>query len=263
MPLNRKIPQLVLTGCCLIVTFVATVSAQTEQQPKATQQPVAPVDLAQEAQVADDGSLTEKASLLIGFNIIENMKRNDLEFNLDKLIEGMKLSAGGGELPMDEEEIQSVQTAFQRAEAQKARQKQALLQEQNLVKGQEFLEANGKRDGVMQLDNGVQYEVLAEGEQDAKSPAATDRVKVNYSGSFINNEQFDASAEGQPAEFPVSGVIRGFSAALMKMKVGDKWRIFIPAELAYGKMGKPPRIGPNEALIFEVEMLDVISSADK
>lgn len=258
MPLNRTIPQLLMTGCCLIVIFVATAKAQTEQQPPATQQPVSPVDLAQEAPPADDGSLTDKASLLIGFNIIENMKGQSLEFNLDKLIEGMQLAAAGGELPMDQEEISSVQEAFQRAEQAKARQRMQQLQDENLAKGQEFLAANGKRPGVMSLDNGVQYEVLASGAEGAKTPAATDRVKINYKGMLINNEQFDASKEGEPAEFPVSGVIRGFSSALLKMKVGDKWKIFIPAELGYGKRGSPPRIGPNETLIFEVEMLDVI-----
>ena len=143
---------------------------------------------------------------------------------------------------------------------EKARQKQELLQAENLAKGQEFLEANGKRDGVKSLENGVQYEVLTAGAADAKSPTATDRVRINYQGTLINNEPFDASKEGEPAEFAVSAVVRGFAAALMEMKVGDKWRVFIPAELGFGKRGSPPRIGPNEALIFEIEMLDVIEN---
>ncbi len=252
-----------LIAACLIFAYVASAQAQSEQPPVATQQPVTPVDLAQAAEPADDGSLTAKASLLIGYNLMEQMKQQQLELDLDKILEGMRLSAADAEIPMDDEEIRSVQNAFQRVTTEKARQKMALLQEQNLVKGQEFLEANGKRPGVASLDNGVQYEVLESGAADAKTPAATDRVQVNYKGMLINNEQFDASEEGEPAEFAVSGVIRGFSSALMQMKVGDKWRIFIPAELAYGKRGSPPVIGPNETLIFEVEMLDVISQSDK
>ena len=245
-----------LVVLCLVS---AAVTANAQEGEKKAPQQVAPVNLADAAKSAEvDGSLQAKASLLFGFNIGENIKRQGMELDIEKLIEGIKLSAEDQELPMDKEEAQSVMMAFQQVSRKKAREKQMRLAKENLARGQAFLEENGKREGVKVLDNGVQYEVLTDGEMDAKSPAPTDWVKVNYKGMLPDGTQFDASDEGEPAEFPVGGVIRGFSAALMKMKVGDKWKVVIPAEMGYGMRGSPPRIGPNETWIFEVEMVEVI-----
>lgn len=244
----------------ILVCSSTTFSQDTETAEK--QETVTPVDLTQAAQSTVDGSLKDKASLLLGFNFIDNLKRQEVEVNFEKLIEGIRLAESGGDLPMDDEEIRSVMTGFQRSIQARQRAKAEKMAAENLAKGTAFLEKNGQREGVKLLDSGVQYEVIQSGDASGESPKPADRVKVNYKGMLINGEQFDASGENAPAEFAVGGVIRGFSSALSNMKKGDKWKIYIPAELAYGKRGSGRRIGPNEALIFEVEMVDVIKKTD-
>jgi FKBP-type peptidyl-prolyl cis-trans isomerase FklB len=132
------------------------------------------------------------------------------------------------------------------------------MSQQNLKAGQEFLAANAKKEGVKTTPSGLQYIVLKEGK--GKKPGATDEVDVHYEGTLINGKVFDSSIErGQPATFPVNRVIKGWTEALQLMNEGSKWRVFIPTELAYGSRGTPPGgpIGPNEALIFEIELLHV------
>ena len=128
---------------------------------------------------------------------------------------------------------------------------------ENLEKGQNFLEANGLRSGVITLESGLQYEILFEG--DGKIPTADDEVKVHYHGTLIDGTVFDSSVErGEPSTFKTTGVIRGWIEALQLMPVGSKWKLYIPNELAYGQRGSGKVIGPNEALIFEVELLEII-----
>ena len=127
---------------------------------------------------------------------------------------------------------------------------------ESLEKGRKFLEANGKREGVVTLASGLQYEVMKSGT--GPMPKASDKVTVHYHGTLIDGTVFDSSVErGKPATFPVNGVIKGWVEALQLMKVGDKWKLFIPADLAYGSRGAGSDIGPNEALIFEVELLGI------
>ncbi|PQA89620.1 peptidylprolyl isomerase [Marinicaulis flavus] len=131
--------------------------------------------------------------------------------------------------------------------------------ERNLELAKAFLAENAKKDGVKTTKSGLQYEVISEGPADGKSPAASDTVEVDYQGTLINGTEFDSSyARGQSATFPLSGVIAGWTEGLQLMSEGDKFRFFIPPELAYGARGGPGgSIGPNEALIFEVELIDV------
>lgn len=139
----------------------------------------------------------------------------------------------------------------------------SLIKIQNPEKSMEaalaFLEQNAKKDGIQVTDSGLQYEVLKEGEEGAKSPEATDVVKVHYAGTLINGTEFDSSiARGEPTEFPLNRVIAGWTEGVQLMRVGDKYRFFVPPQLAYGERGTPGGpIGPNEALIFEVELLEV------
>ncbi len=127
---------------------------------------------------------------------------------------------------------------------------------QNMAEGKKFLEENSRRDGVVSLPSGLQYEVLKEG--DGPKPSATDKVTVHYQGSLISGKVFDSSIERQePATFPVNGVIKGWVEALQLMKVGSKWMLFIPSDLAYGDRGAGPDIGPYATLIFEVELLKI------
>ncbi len=127
----------------------------------------------------------------------------------------------------------------------------------NLEEGQKFLAENKKKQGVTELPSGLQYEVLAEGE--GEIPTANDQVKCHYHGTLIDGTVFDSSVQrGQPAVFPVNGVIQGWVEALQLMSTGSKWRLFIPSQLAYGSNGAGGAIGPNSALIFDVELLEII-----
>lgn len=120
-----------------------------------------------------------------------------------------------------------------------------------------FLEANAEKDGVVVLPSGLQYKVLEKGK--GPTPKATDRVKVHYRGTLVNGKEFDSSYKrGQPAAFAVTGVIKGWTEALQLMKVGGKWELYIPHELAYGKRGFPPTIPPDSTLIFQVELLGIV-----
>ena len=123
-------------------------------------------------------------------------------------------------------------------------------------KGAKFLADNAKKEGVKTLEGGVQYKVLTAGEGD--SPALTDTVKVHYTGKLIDGNVFDSSVQrGEPATFRVNQVIKGWQMALQEMKVGDKWMLYIPSDLAYGERGSQGAIGPNEVLVFEVELLAI------
>ncbi len=129
--------------------------------------------------------------------------------------------------------------------------------QQNQNAGKVFLEANKNEEGITVLPSGLQYKVLKEGEGDM--PKATDQVKCHYHGTLIDGTVFDSSVErGQPAVFPVNGVIQGWVEALQLMSVGSKWKLFIPSELAYGSRGAGAKIGPDSTLIFDVELLEIV-----
>lgn len=133
---------------------------------------------------------------------------------------------------------------------------QSTTEDKNKTAGDAFLAANKLKPGVVTLPDGLQYKVIKDGT--GPKPTASDTVKVNYAGTLIDGTEFDSSYKrGQPASFPVNGVIPGWTEALQLMKVGSTWELYIPASLAYGANGAPPIIGPNQTLIFKVELLDV------
>jgi FKBP-type peptidyl-prolyl cis-trans isomerase FklB len=126
----------------------------------------------------------------------------------------------------------------------------------NKINGQAFLAENAKKPGVVTLPDGLQYKVITKGT--GTKPTASDVVTVNYAGTLVNGKEFDSSyTRGEPATFPVNGVIAGWTEALQMMPKGSTWMLYIPSSLAYGEQGMPPVIGPNETLIFKVELLDV------
>ncbi len=127
---------------------------------------------------------------------------------------------------------------------------------ENLAKGEAFLKENASADGIQTTDSGLQYRVIEEG--DGATPTASDSVQCHYEGNLIGGEIFDSSYKrGQPATFPVGGVIAGWTEALQMMKVGAKWEVFLPPSIAYGPRGAGGAIGPNETLIFQIELLDI------
>jgi FKBP-type peptidyl-prolyl cis-trans isomerase len=145
-----------------------------------------------------------------------------------------------------------------RAYIQKAQEK---VGQENLDKGKKFLEENKKKSGIVETESGLQYEVLVQGE--GEKPIAESVVKVHYHGTTIDGVVFDSSVDrGQPVEFPLNGVIQGWTEGLQLMNVGSKYRFFIPSELAYGERQASAEIGPNSVLVFEVELLDIIKSEE-
>ena len=130
------------------------------------------------------------------------------------------------------------------------------LAEENLSQGESFLAENGKRADVVSLPSGLQYEVINDGDGD--TPGKTDTVVTHYRGTLIDGKEFDSShRRGEPASFPVNGVISGWTEALQLMAVGSKWKLFIPSDLAYGERGAGKVIGPHATLIFEIELLGI------
>ena len=195
----------------------------------------------------------EKISYAIGMTYGNSFKRMDVDVDYDGLLRGIKDAQTGGATLLSEQEVREVLTKYQQELTAKQREKQRLLGEQNRKEGDEFLVANKNKPGIITLTNGLQYTILAEG--DGASPKPEDTVTVNYRGTLLDGTEFDRSPTNQPANFAANGVIRGWTEALTRMKTGAKWKLFIPSDLAYGPMGRPPKIGPNATLLFDVELV--------
>jgi FKBP-type peptidyl-prolyl cis-trans isomerase FklB len=198
----------------------------------------------------------EKVSYIIGTDIAKNLKKQGIDIDPDMLFKGLKDAFTDQKLALSDSEIQQVMMAFQQEMMAKQSQKAGELAEKNQKEGAEFLAANKKKDSVITLPSGLQYKVLVEGS--GKMPTISDTVTTNYRGTLIDGTEFDNSYKrGEPATFPVRGVIPGWTEALQHMKVGAKWLLFVPSGLAYGEQGAGQTIGPNATLIFEVELLSI------
>lgn len=193
---------------------------------------------------------------------LSKLEEMGVSINLEQLRKGITDAFSGKSAGLSGEEMQALVMAFQREMMTKqqemmAQQQQAMAgqADENKAKGEAFLAENKTRDGVKVTDSGLQYMVLEEG--DGASPEATSKVKVHYKGTLIDGTVFDSTYDrGEPIEFPLSGVIKGWTEGLQLMKVGSKYRFFIPSDLAYGA-NAPASIGPNQVLIFDVELLDI------
>ena len=198
----------------------------------------------------------EKISYSIGMDIGGNLKRQSIEVDPDSLTKGLKDSYGGGKTILTEDEARKTITDFQKTLMAKQAETMHKLAEMNKADGEKFLAENARKEGVKTLPSGLQYKEIAPGT--GKSPKTTDTVTTHYKGTLIDGTEFDSSYKrGQPATFPVSGVIPGWTEALQLMKEGAKWQLFVPSNLAYGEKGAGREIGPNAALIFEVELISV------
>ncbi len=201
-------------------------------------------------------SKKDKTSYVIGADLATNLKRESIDVDPDMVLRGMKDVLSGGKTLMTDEEMRATSTALRQEIMEKQAQEIKKLAEKNKKEGEAFLEANKKKEGVKTLPSGLQYKVITEGT--GKSPKATDTVTVNYRGTLVDGTEFDSSYKrGQPATFPVNGVIKGWTEALQLMKEGAKWELFIPPDLAYGERGAGNVIGPDSTLIFEVELISV------
>jgi len=205
-------------------------------------------------QLSDDKSKVSYAiGMAYGQNLFKRMGLGTNDIDIDTLVQGMKAIQSGTTPLLTEDEMQTTLKAAQKefaAKQQAVREKEAA---KNKADGDAFLAANQKNAGVVTLPDGLQYLVVTNGT--GPVPAPGDRVSVNYRGTLIDGTEFDSSYKrGQPAEFPVTAVIHGWTEALEKMPIGSKWKLFIPPDLAYGEHGRPG-IPPNSVLIFDIELL--------
>jgi len=191
----------------------------------------------------------------IGVNIGQNLVAQGIIEGIDmnSFVAGMRDAAGGSIQLSNEELFAAIQLFQERMTAAAQAEMEA-----NLASTQAFLESNGAREGVVSTASGLQYEVISSGPADGESPTANDAVLAHYHGTLIDGTVFDSSVDrGEPAEFGLNQVISGWTEALQLMNVGDKWRLFLPPNLAYGEQSPTPAIPPNSALIFEVELLEI------
>ncbi|GAA5213782.1 FKBP-type peptidyl-prolyl cis-trans isomerase [Corallincola platygyrae] len=195
-----------------------------------------------------------KASYGVGRNLGEQLKQNPFEgLNIDAVVDGIRAAFAGEPSVISNEDMEAAFGVIQEEmKAQAAKQHEGAIAE-----GKAFLEDNAKRDEVTVTESGLQYEVLEAGEGD--KPTVSSMVRTHYHGTLINGDVFDSSYQrGEPAEFPVGGVIRGWTEALQMMPVGSKWRLYVPYDLAYGERGAGGAIGPYQTLIFDVELIDIV-----
>jgi FKBP-type peptidyl-prolyl cis-trans isomerase FklB len=222
--------------------------AANPQPPSATATPSVPVFKTQK----------DKVSYALGMNIGANLHRQSIEVDPNIVRQGLEDAMAGGKTLLSEDEARATLTELQADIRKKQQEKMQQAGEANKKEGDAFLAANKGKDGVVALPSGLQYKILTPGT--GPKPTASDSVVCNYRGTLIDGKEFDSSYKrGQPATFPVGGVIKGWTEALQLMPVGSKWQLFVPAELGYGDRGTGADIGPNATLIFEVELLSIQS----
>jgi FKBP-type peptidyl-prolyl cis-trans isomerase FklB len=196
----------------------------------------------------------DKFSYAIGMNIGHSMKAQGVDVNLDVLASGLRDSFSGNPTVLSDEEARAAIMAYQQEARAKAEATAKDAAAKNRAAGAAFLAENAKKEGVLAGYNGLQYKILKKGKGEV--PVENHQVTVNYRGTLIDGTEFDSSYKrGQPATFPVTGVIKGWTQALLRMPVGSKWQLFIPADLAYGDRSPSAQIPPGSTLIFEVELL--------
>lgn len=232
-----------LCALAFLLTAISAAQAAELSAPKAA----SPTDATSAADIASYG---------IGLQIANNFKADGVELNVDQLILGLKDALQGVKPRYADSQLQAAFQAVGRAVQAKRDQRNLAAEDKNKREGQAFLAANGKKPGVKTLASGLQYQVIKAGQ--GASPKAADTVRVNYEGTLLDGKVFDSSLRtGQPATFRVDGVIPGWTEALQLMRVGDKWRVFVPSELAYGANGAGGVIGPHSVLVFDIELLGI------
>ena len=204
-------------------------------------------------------SKMQKTSYAMGYNMVQNLKRIPEDIDFVAVVQGVRDAAKGEKPKIGQDEIATLLNDFQqnirRQPKRPAVNKE--LAEKNKMEGEKFLQENTKKEGVKVTGSGLQYQVMKPGQGD--QPVATDTVIVHYRGTFLDGNEFDSSYKREkPIEFPLNGVIRGWTEGVQLMKKGAKFRFFIPANLAYGPNGTPDgKITPNATLIFEVELIEI------
>ena len=201
-------------------------------------------------------TLEQKASYGIGRQMGDQLAQQPFEgMDVSAISAGIADALDGAEMRV---EVKEIQEAFNVLNERIRAQQEEEAKKASAV-GEEFLAENAKRDGVVVLESGLQYEIIEAGEEGSEKPTKESKVRTHYHGTFIDGKVFDSSYDrGQPAEFPVGGVIAGWTEALQLMNKGAKWKLFIPYNLAYGAQGSPGGIPPYSALVFDVELLEIL-----
>jgi len=264
------IPLLTLAaGGLILVTALAqqNPAPSTPQTPPPKRQPAATAKTAHPPAAKAPAELTlktqkDKVSYAIGLNIGKSLQKDSVDVDPAIVARGMRDGLSGAKTLLSDEEVRSTLTAFQSDMRQKQQEKMEQLDQTNKKAGEEFLAANKTKEGVVALPSGLQYKVLKSGS--GPKPAATDKVSCNYKGAFLDGKEFDSSERhgGKPVTFGVSEVIKAWTEALQLMPVGSKWQLFVPSDMAYGPRGAGQEIGPNKALIFEVELVSIEPKAE-
>ncbi len=204
----------------------------------------------------------DKFSYALGMNLGTNLHKQSVPVDPNILLRGLKDALAGGKTALTEEQARAALMEVQNEMRKKQQAEMQAAGEAKQTEGDAFLAANKAKEGVVTLPSGLQYKILTQGT--GPKPTATDSVVCNYRGTLINGTEFDSSYKrGEPATFPVSGVIKGWTEALQLMPVGSKWQLFVPSDLAYGERSPGPEIAPDSTLIFEVELLSIQSKSDE
>lgn len=246
----KQLSALFVTG--LLVALLAIPGAAFAQDQPATPPPAQP-----QAQPGNKpASLDDRASYIIGLNLGQSLKAQEVPANADLIIQGLRDGLGGANPLLTPEEIQAAMQEFQQKLMSQQQAKRQAASDTNMKASQAYLDQNKAKPGVKTTASGLQYEVVQEGS--GESPKPTDKVTVHYRGTLPDGKVFDSSYDrNEPATFPVNGVIPGWVEALQLMKPGAKYRLVIPPALAYAERGAGNDIGPNQVLIFDVELLSV------
>jgi FKBP-type peptidyl-prolyl cis-trans isomerase len=228
---------------------------QKATEPAATVAPAAPAEEEASTTLALDSS-EQRLSYGIAFSLGQRMKTDEVPMDVDAFAAGLRDAIEGAEPRLTQEEIGAEMQAYQEKAAAEQQAAQAELAEANAAAAATFLAANAEKEGVVVTDSGLQYEIVEEGE--GPKPGPDDTVEVHYRGTLADGTEFDSSyARGETVSFGVGQVIPGWTEALQLMPVGSKWKLTIPPELGYGPGGAGQVIGPNAALVFDVELISI------
>ena len=208
-------------------------------------------------QFPEPGSTLKKASYLIGRNLIEDFRAQEVEIDVEQLIRGIRAAAQGEKSPLTPDEERAALAEFNQQADQRLQARMKLEADKNMRAGEAYLRENALRPGVVQLENGVQYSVMQTGT--GAKPRLNDVVKLHFHGKNLTGKTFDSTRElKEPGALPVGAIsVSGLIDAVLRMPVGSKWEVVVPPAAAYGVEGLPPAVGPNETLIFEIELIAI------
>lgn len=245
---------LMIACWCVLANAACAQNAPAPAAAPATPGAAAPA--AATAPAIDAKNANSIGSYGIGANIGRSLKSDGMELNVEAFVQGLQDGLKGKEPRYTEAQLRAALKIIQGELQAKKEKLEQSMGEKNKAEGEKFLAANKAKEGVVTRKSGLQYQVISSGK--GPSPKATDTVKVHYEGTLLDGTVFDSSIKRkEPAEFPVDRVIPGWTEALQLMKVGDHWKLFVPANLAYGARGAGDVIGPNAVLTFDVELLSI------